>query len=519
MKVGVPREIHPGERRVAATPDTVKKLQQLGFEVLLESGAGLGSNLTDAAFEAAGARIVPDAAILWGESDVVIKVRPPESIPDGDRHEADLIREGATLISFIWPAQNKALIDRIAARRATVLAMDTIPRISRAQKMDALSSMANISGYRAVIEAANAFGRSFMGQITAAGKLPPARVLVIGAGVAGLAAIGVARGLGAIVRAFDTRPAVREQVQSLGAEFLEVDLHEDGTGEGGYARVMSEEFIKAEMALFAAQAREVDVIITTAQIPGQRAPILITAEMVESMKEGSVIVDMAAEQGGNCALTRRDEVVVHRGVTIIGVTDMPSRLPTTSSQLYGTNVVHLLQELGGAKDFKIDEENEVVRGALILRDGDMKWPPPKPKAAPPAVVKAAPAAVKPAGKDKEEAKSSDARVFSVLLPGAVALALIGAFAPPAFLAHFTVFVLACFVGWQLIWNVTPALHTPLMSVTNAISGIIVIGGMLQLSHDADAVQLVLGGVSVLIATINIVGGFLVTQRMLMMFRK
>ncbi|MBV8885244.1 MAG: Re/Si-specific NAD(P)(+) transhydrogenase subunit alpha, partial [Chroococcidiopsidaceae cyanobacterium CP_BM_RX_35] len=375
-KVGIPKEIYPGECRVAVTPDTVKAIQKLNFEVIVESGAGETAYFPDDAYRQANCQLVPDAPTLWGSADIILKVRPP------DVHEVELLPEGGTLIGFIWPAQNADLLARLAARKATVLAMDAVPRITRAQKMDALSSMANLAGYRAVIEAANYFGRFFTGQITAAGKVPPAKVLVIGAGVAGLAAIGAARSLGAVVRAFDTRLVVKEQIQSLGAEFLELNFAEDGTGEGGYAKVMSDEFIKAEMALFAAQAKEVDIIITTALIPGKAAPLLITQEMVESMKEGSVIVDMAAEQGGNCACTRPSEVYRYRGVTIVGLTDLPSRMAQQASQLYGTNLCHLLDDMGGADDFKVDLENEVVRGALVLHAGDVTWPPPKPSASP-----------------------------------------------------------------------------------------------------------------------------------------
>jgi NAD(P) transhydrogenase subunit alpha len=534
MKIGVPREIYPGERRVAATPDTAKRLQKLGFEVLVESGAGETANFPDDAYRQAQCQIVPDASTLWAEADIVLKVRPPEMHPTLDKYETELLSEGGTLISFIWPAQNQDLLDRLAARKATVLAMDAIPRITRAQKMDALSSMANIAGYRAVIEAANNFGRFFTGQITAAGKVPPAKVLIIGAGVAGLAAIGAARSLGAVVRAFDTRPVVKEQVESLGAEFLELSFaDEDGTGEGGYAKVMSEEFIKAEMALFAEQAKEVDIIITTALIPGKPAPKLITQEMVESMKEGSVIVDMAAEQGGNCAVTKPGEIRHYKGVTIIGLTDLPSRMANQSSQLYGTNLFHLLDDMGGGENYKVDLQDEVVRGALILHEGEVTWPPPKPSAPPeqskPAAQKQepAPAPTQPVKREATiatdnlkptPAQGSRSGLLWPLLAG-LALVGIGIGAPPSFLSHFTVFVLACFVGWQIIWNVKPALHTPLMSVTNAISGIIIIGGMLQISGSLSSPTTILGAIAVLLGTINISGGFLVTQRMLKMFQK
>lgn len=511
LKIGVPTEIYPNECRVAATPDTAKKLQKLGFEVIIQSGAGNAANFPDDEYQAVDCSIVPDAATLWSQADIVLKVRAPQP------EETDFVREGQTIISFIWPAQNPELIEKLAARKATVLAMDAIPRISRAQKMDALSSMANIAGYRAVIEAANHFDRFFTGQITAAGKVPPAKVLIIGAGVAGLAAIGTAKGLGAVVRAFDTRLVVKEQVESLGASFLELHFKEDGSGEGGYAKTMSKEFIDAEMALFAEQAKEVDIIITTALIPGKRAPILITEEMVNSMKEGSVIVDMAAEQGGNCAVTKPGEVYHHNGVTVIGYTDFPSRMASQSSQLYGTNLWHLLKDMGGNQEYKVDFEDEVVRGALILHEGEVTWPAPKPSNPSP----------QPQSKPQQTAqqKASEAKksnrlgsLIWLLLTG-VALTVVGLGAPPSFLSHLTVFVLACFVGWQLIWNVAPALHTPLMSVTNAISGIVIIGGMLQLSVNAISPTTILGALAIAVASINIVGGFMVTQRMLNKFRK
>jgi NAD(P) transhydrogenase subunit alpha len=510
MKIGVPKEIHPGERRVATTPDVAKELQKLGFSVAVESGAGASAKFTDDAYRDAGCEIV-SAADIWNDSDIILKVRAPEA------GEADKLRKDQTLVSFLWPAQNPELLEKLTATGATVMAMDSVPRISRAQKMDALSSMANIGGYRAVVEAAQHFGRFFTGQITAAGKVPPAKVLVIGAGVAGLAAIGAAKSMGAIVRAFDTRPEVKEQVESMDADFLMLDFdEEDGSGEGGYAKVMSEEFIKAEMALFAEQAKDVDIIITTALIPGKPAPKLITAEMVESMAEGSVIVDLAAEQGGNCELTKKDEVVVEHGVTIIGYTDLPSRLATQSSQLYATNLRHLLTDLTPEKDGKIDVDmdDEVIRGATVCKDGETTWPPPAPKisAAP---KKAAPAAAPPPPKPE---KPSLLGPVVALVAGGLALFGVGAVAPPSFMAHFTVFVLACFVGYMVIWNVSPALHTPLMSVTNAISSIIVIGALLQISSTSSLIMWI-AGFTVLITSINIAGGFAVTRRMLDMFRK
>jgi NAD(P) transhydrogenase subunit alpha len=521
MKIGVPKEVRPGERRVAATPESVSRLGKLGFEVQIERDAGAGAAFPDAEYEKAGARIVQTAAELWATSDVVLKVQPPEQHPELG-HEAELLREGATLVSFFWPAKNKELIERLAKRRATVLAMDQVPRVTRAQKMDALSSMANIAGYRAVIEAASFYGRFFTGQMTAAGKVPPAKVMVIGAGVAGLAAIGAARGLGAIVRAFDTRAEVREQVQSMGAEFLEVSIQEDGSGVGGYAKEMSPEFIAAEMALFMRQAREVDIIITTALVPGKPAPILITEDMVMAMRHGSVIVDLGAEQGGNCALTQPGGVVVKNGVTIVGYVDLPSRLAPTASQLYSSNLTHLLADMGGAKSFHVDLEDAVVRGALVLKDGELMWPPPKPPAPPPKPVEARrPSVPPPPPPPAKGGHGAAARPYSlgVVLVALGALLLAGSFAPREFVAHLTVFVLACFIGWQVVWNVTPALHTPLMSVTNAISGIIVVGGMLQLKGGLDSPVTLLGAVAVLVATINIAGGFLVTQRMLRMFQR
>ncbi len=509
MRIGVPREVHAGERRVATTPDVAKQLRKLGFEIFVESGAGASASCSDAAYRNAGCTIVSSQQDLWAGAGVVLKVRPPE------RDELELLTKDKYLISFVWPGQNPELLAKLTTSGATVMAMDSVPRISRAQKMDALSSMANIGGYRAVIEAAQHFGRFFTGQITAAGKIPPAKVLVIGAGVAGLAAIGASKSMGAIVRAFDTRPEVKEQVESMDAEFLMLDFEdEDGSGEGGYAKVMSEEFIKAEMALFAEQAEDVDIIITTALIPGKPAPRLITAEMVRSMRDGSVIVDLAAEQGGNCELTEPDKVAVRDGVTIIGYTDLPSRLSAQASQLYATNLKHLLTELCPEKDGNIvlDMEDEVIRGVTICTGGKTMWPPPAPKlsaAAPAPKVEPAPVV---------EHKPSIAGPIIALVAGALALLGLGAVAPPSFMAHFTVFVLACFVGYMVIWNVTPALHTPLMSVTNAISSIIVIGALLQISS-ANALIMWIAVLTVLITSINIAGGFAVTRRMLDMFRK
>ncbi|HEX2669518.1 MAG TPA: Re/Si-specific NAD(P)(+) transhydrogenase subunit alpha [Polyangiaceae bacterium] len=516
MKIGIPKERRPGERRVAATPDTVSRLLKLGFEVQVESQAGAGASFSDADYTALGASIVSGARELWESSELVLKVQPPEQNTELGVHEADLLREGGMLVSFIWPAKNGELVERLAARRATVIAMDQVPRITRAQKMDALSSMANIAGYRAVIEAASFYGRFFTGQMTAAGKVPPAKVLVIGAGVAGLAAIGAARSLGAIVRAFDTRSEVREQIQSMGAEFLEVNIKEDGSGGGGYAKTMSPEFIAAEMALFAKQAKEVDIIITTALIPGKAAPVLITEEMVESMRQGSVVVDLAAEAGGNCAITRPGEVVTQYGVTVIGYVDLPSRLAPTASQLYGSNLTHLLADMGGAKSFHIDMEDAVVRGAIVLHEGKLTWP--APKSAPMHVPPAPPAkSIAPPEPPKPVAHPLRDALFAAFALGL--LGLLGTVAPKEFVSHLTVFVLACFIGWQVVWNVTPALHTPLMSVTNAISGIILVGGMLQISGPISSPVTLLSAAAVLLATINISGGFWVTTRMLRMFQR
>jgi NAD(P) transhydrogenase subunit alpha len=512
MKIGVPKEIHAGERRVATTPDVAAQLIKLGFSVAVEADAGSAASYSDSAYKDAGCEVLSSSDDLWTQSDLILKVRAPES------DEAAKLRADQALISFLWPAQNPDLLKQLTESGATVMAMDSVPRISRAQKMDALSSMANIAGYRAVVEAAQHFGRFFTGQITAAGKVPPAKILVIGAGVAGLAAIGAAKSMGAIVRAFDTRPEVKEQVESMDAEFLMLDFDEDedGSGEGGYAKVMSEEFIRAEMALFAEQARDVDIIITTALIPGKPAPRLITAGMVRSMKDGSVIVDLAAEQGGNCELTKPDQVVQVNGVSIIGYTDLPSRLAAQSSQLYATNLKHLITDLTPEKDGNIvvDFEDEVIRGATVCKDGETTWPPPAPKlsAAPP---KAEPA---PAPTAAPEKKKSIVGPIIAAAVGGLALLGLGAVAPESFMAHFTVFVLACFVGYMVIWNVTPALHTPLMSVTNAISSIIVIGALLQISS-TDKVIMWIALATVLITSINIAGGFAVTRRMLEMFRK
>ncbi|MBL8225696.1 MAG: Re/Si-specific NAD(P)(+) transhydrogenase subunit alpha [Chromatiales bacterium] len=529
MTIGVPREVFAGEKRVATVPDVVQKLTKLGFAVLVEQGAGEAANFTDDAYRAAGAQIAPDAAALWGSADIVFKVRPPVA------GELPLVRAGTTLVGFIWPAQNPELMQGLAGRKATVLAIDSLPRqLSRAQKMDALTSMAGISGYRAVIEAANAFGRFFNGQITAAGKIPPATVFVAGAGVAGLAAIGTAANLGAIVRANDTRAEVADQVTSLGGQFVKVDYEEEGSGGGGYAKVMSEGFQQAQRAMYAQQAKDADIIITTALIPGKPAPRLITAEMVRSMKPGSVIVDMAAEQGGNCELTVPGEAVVRHGVTIIGYMDLPSRLARQASTLYATNLLRLTEELCKGKDGVIDVnmEDDAIRGLTVIKDGAITWPPPPlnlpaPPAPKPAAAPAAPAAKKAAhahGPSGPMAPGTLAVVFGL---GALLFLLVGAFAPASFLAHFTVFVLACFIGYMVIWNVTPSLHTPLMSVTNAISSIIAVGALVQVAPPLgdggggrpDGLILGLAVVALALTAVNMFGGFAVTRRMLAMFRK
>nr|WP_314268752.1 Re/Si-specific NAD(P)(+) transhydrogenase subunit alpha [uncultured Kingella sp.] len=511
MKIAIPKESQSGETRVACTPATVPLLQKLGFEVAVERGAGEAAGFTDAAYEAAGASIAA-AAEIW-KSPLVYKVNPPN-----DKELAKL-KAGQTLVSFLYPRQNEELVQKLTDKKVNALAMDMVPRISRAQALDALSSMANISGYRAVIEAANAFGRFFNGQITAAGKVPPAQVLVIGAGVAGLAAIGTANSLGAVVKAFDTRLEVAEQIESMGGKFLKLDFPQEAGGSGdGYAKVMSDEFIAAEMKLFAEQARECDIIITTAAIPGKPAPKLITKEMVESMKAGSVIVDLAAATGGNCELTKPGELsVTENGVKIIGYTDMANRLAGQSSQLYATNLVNLTKLLSPNKDGEIalDFEDVIIRNMTVTRDGETTFPPP------PIQVSAAPQAQRQPEKAAAKPEPEPVPAWKKLAPAAVAAALVlwvGAVAPEAFLNHFIVFVLSCVIGYYVVWNVSHSLHTPLMSVTNAISGIIVVGALLQIGHGNGFVSL-LAFIAVLIASVNIFGGFYVTRRMLNMFRK
>ena len=512
MIISIPKESFKGEKRVALTPDSAQQIIKLGHELRIEKGAGKLAEFSDAQYTEAGVSVV-DSASIWTSTDVIMKVR---GVTD---EESEKVASGTTLISFFWPAQNQELLKKLADANVTVVAMDCVPRLSRSQKMDALSSMANIGGYRAIVEAANQFGRFFTGQVTAAGKVPPAKVMVIGAGVAGLAAIGAAKSMGAIVRAFDTRLEAKEQVESLGAEFLELEFEEDGSGEGGYAKTMSKEFIDAEMAMFREQCKEIDIIVTTALIPGKPAPELITTDMVESMKSGSVIVDLAAEQGGNCKLSKADKVVTHKGVKIIGYTDLPSRLATQSSQLYSTNLRHMLTDMTPNKDGVIDHnmEDEVIRGATAAKDGKVTWPAPAPKlsAAPKADPKPAPQMPEP--KPEMSTASKAKMTFAAMGLALVALLSVGSVAPPDFMQHFTVFVLACFVGYQVIWSVTPSLHTPLMSVTNAISGIIVVGALLQIS--SGGLVTFLAFIAILIASINIAGGFLVTQRMLKMFSK
>lgn len=508
MLIGVPRELLELESRVAATPKTVQQILKLGFDVIVEHNAGFKASFEDQAFEQAGAKI-GTAQQIW-QADIIFKVNAPTD------EEIAQIKEGATLVSFIWPAQNPELMEKLAAKKINVLAMDAVPRISRAQSLDALSSMANIAGYRAVVEAAHEFGSFFTGQITAAGKVPPAKVLVIGAGVAGLAAIGAANSLGAIVRAFDSRPEVKEQVESMGASFLEIDFKEEGGSGDGYAKVMSEEFNRRALALYAEQAKEVDIIITTALIPGKPAPRLITKEMVDSMKPGSVIVDLAAATGGNCELTQAGEVVTTENqVKIIGYTDLPSRLPTQSSQLYGTNLVNLLKLLCKQKDgnIELDFDDVVIRGVTVIKQGEVTWP------APPIQVSAQPQAKPKVESVKVEEKPADPRKkYGVMAAVAVLFLWLASVAPTAFLSHFTVFVLACVVGYYVVWNVSHALHTPLMAVTNAISGIIIVGALLQIAQGGFFISL-LAFIAILVASINIFGGFKVTQRMLSMFRK
>jgi len=525
MKLGVPRETTPGEQRVAATPRSVEKLLKMGYQVIVESGAGAASEYSDDAYREAGATLAPDAATVYATADFLLKVRAPSMGSDGQPDEVSAIPEGGRVLSFLWPAQNADLIDRLNARRITSFAMDAVPRISRAQKCDALSSMANIAGYKAVLEAASRYQGFMGGQVTAAGRVRPAEVLVIGAGVAGLSAIAAAGSLGAIVRAFDVRSAAREQVESLGAEFLEVKLEESGEGAGGYAKVMSPEFIAEEMRIFAEQAKRCSIIITTALIPGKPAPKLITQEMIATMPPGSIVVDLAAEQGGNCECTVPDAETRVGHVTVLGFTDLPSRMANQASQLYATNIQHLLDDMTTESGWSLDLEDEVVRGCIITHAGETLWPAPRPeKPSPPPEAKEEAAVAPPATASTEE---SGFPILSTALTLALLaglwmlsqLPLDGDRVSPL-LHQITIFVMACIVGWHVIWNVAPALHTPLMSVTNAISGIIIVGGMLQLGyHGTDSITSILGAIAVAFAAINVVGGFLVTERMLRMFRK
>ncbi|WP_429648852.1 Re/Si-specific NAD(P)(+) transhydrogenase subunit alpha [Skermanella aerolata] len=522
MKIGAPRETAEAEARVALTPDSALQLQKIGQTCFIEAGAGVVAGFTDAAYEAAGVTIVDTAAKLFEQVDVVAKVRPPST------SEAGQLRNTQTLISFFYPAQNNDLLEVCRQQGATVIAMDMVPRISRAQKMDALSSMANIAGYRAVIEAGNNFGRFFTGQITAAGKVPPAKVLVIGAGVAGLAAIGTATSLGAITYAFDVRPEVAEQIESMGAQFVYLDFEptQDGAATGGYAAPSSPEFREKQLARFRELAPEIDIVITTALIPGRPAPKLWLEDMVRAMKPGSVIVDLAAERGGNCDLTVPDQKVVSdNGVTIIGYTDFPSRMAAQASTLYSTNIRHFLTDLTPKKDGVIvhNMEDDVIRGATVTHGGAVTYPPPPPKVQ---AISAAKPKEKPKELTPEEKRTREVAAFrsqtrtqvGLLALGGLLVALVGAYAPASFMSHLIVFALACFVGFQVIWNVSHSLHTPLMAITNAISGIIILGALLQVGS-GNWLVVSLAAVSILIATINLVGGFLVTRRMLAMFQK
>ncbi len=507
MKIGIPREVSAGESRVAAAPETVERLRKLGFDVWVERGAGLAASFSDDKYEESGAAL-GDVNEVWA-ADLVIKINAPNDT------ELALMSEGSHLLCMIWPKQNPELLEKLRSRGITAMGLDCIPRISRAQAMDVLSSMAAIAGYRAVVEASGAFGRYMSQQFTAAGSTPPANVLVIGAGVAGLSAIATASHMGAKVMAFDVREAVKEEIRSLGAAVLELDFEESGDGEGGYAKQMSQAFIDAELKLFEDEAKNLDIIITTAMVPG-KAPLLVTRKCVENMKPGSIIIDLAADSGGNCELTQPGEVVEHNGVKIVGYTNLTSRLPAHASQFFGRNIVNLLELTMKDGEFHLDDKDEIIRGVLVTRDKELMWPAPRVEP-PPARAKEPEVAHVMVVKKPAPPKSG---VASKVLMGVglVMAVLIGLYAPPDFVEHFTVFVLACFVGWQVVWNVNPALHTPLMSVTNAISGIIVIGGILQALAGADTLVLILAVSAILVASINIFGGFLVTQRMLKMFR-
>ena len=522
MKIGTPKEVSAGEARVAMTPDSALQLQKLGYECVVESGAGVAAGFADALYREAGVEVVKTAAALWKAADIITKVRPPNAT------EAKRLTDEKLLISFLYPAQNTEQMELLAGKGASVIAMDMVPRISRAQKMDALSSMANIAGYRAVIEAGNNFGRFFTGQITAAGKVPPAKVLVVGAGVAGLAAIGTATSLGAITYAFDVRPEVAEQIESMGAEFVYLDFEEaqqDGAATGGYAAPSSPEFREKQLAKFRELAPDVDIVITTALIPGRDAPKLWLADMVAAMKPGSVVVDLAAERGGNCDLTVPDEKIVsENGVTVVGYSDFPSRMAAQSSTLYATNIRHMMTDLTPEKDGQVnhDMEDDVIRGATVAHEGAVTFPPPPPKVQ---AIAAKPKETVPE-KTPEERRAEEAAAFqqqtknqvTLLAVGGALMLLVGAYAPASFMQHFIVFVLSVFVGFQVIWNVSHSLHTPLMAVTNAISSIIILGAVLQIGSGSFLVIL-LAAISVFFAGINIFGGFLVTRRMLAMFQK
>ena len=522
MKIGTPKEVSAGEGRVAMTPDSALQLQKLGYECVVESGAGVAAGFADALYREAGVEVVKTAAALWKAADIITKVRPPNAT------EAKRLTDEKLLISFFYPAQNTEQMEMLAGKGASVIAMDMVPRISRAQKMDALSSMANIAGYRAVIEAGNNFGRFFTGQITAAGKVPPAKVLVVGAGVAGLAAIGTATSLGAITYAFDVRPEVAEQIESMGAEFVYLDFEEaqqDGAATGGYAAPSSPEFREKQLAKFRELAPDVDIVITTALIPGRDAPKLWLADMVAAMKPGSVVVDLAAERGGNCDLTVPDEKIVsENGVTVVGYSDFPSRMAAQSSTLYATNIRHMMTDLTPEKDGQVNHnmEDDVIRGATVAHEGAVTFPPPPPKVQ---AIAAKPKETVPE-KTPEERRAEEAAAFqqqtknqvTLLAVGGALMLLVGAYAPASFMQHFIVFVLSVFVGFQVIWNVSHSLHTPLMAVTNAISSIIILGAVLQIGSGSFLVIL-LAAISVFFAGINIFGGFLVTRRMLAMFQK
>lgn len=528
MTVGVPAELEPGERRVAAVPETVERLRDLDYEVLVESGAGTGAKIGDEAYGRAGAEIVEDHRAVFDRADLVLKIHPPRSLDEDQSHEIDLLDEGDVLVSLLFPDQNPDLVERAVDAGITVVALDAVPRLTRAQSVDVLSSMAVLAGYRSVVEAASHLERSFGPQVTAAGSTPPAEVLVIGAGVAGLSAIATADDMGAKVRAFDVRPQVRSEVESVGGEFLELDFEIEGeAGEGGYAKEMDDEFLEAELDLFREVIPECDVVITTASIPGQSAPKLVLEQMVESMEPGSAVVDLAASTGGNCELTVPEEVVDHQGVTVAGPTNLPGRVATHASTYFGRNLANLVELFGPATDFEIDEEDSVVRGMLVVRDGTSKWPPPtiEPSVDQPS---AEPEVDEPEQTEDDEDKLEQhrretERRRNVIKAGAVAVAalmmvLVGAFAPPTFVEDFTIFILACVIGWLVVWNVSPSLHTPLISVTNAISGIIIVGGIVVATTGTGGAVLALGAVAAGIAAINVFGGFWVTHRMLGMFR-